>query len=314
MAGFNRAMPVSSAGQAAFVCLATGAYLLMAGQGILLTCDCVSLEKREGTLGLLFLTDLSGFDIIAGKMVAQVSRSLYCLLAALPALGFCILLGGVAVGDFVMVALGLLNTLFYFAALGLLISVCVWSEWTAMTWGGVALLVLGILLPMLCAMCSSAAYLVWVPVGALLAAPSFPSGLSPSSPTACLLIPHAMGWLFIGAASWLVPRSWTPATNVRPLRRITAMRQTWPPLCVPTPWLSEPAKPLFTTALLAIIFAVVPGAALLGPSWMTAPAAPICDSPFALCPEISGGIAIRADVGRYAAERRTGDPAHHAVR
>jgi len=31
--------------------------------GVFLTSDCLSEEKREGTLGLLFLTDLKGFDI-----------------------------------------------------------------------------------------------------------------------------------------------------------------------------------------------------------------------------------------------------------
>ena len=33
-------------------------YVLIAGA--LVTCDCLSEEKREGTLGLLFLTDLKG--------------------------------------------------------------------------------------------------------------------------------------------------------------------------------------------------------------------------------------------------------------
>ena len=148
-AGFNRMMSAASAGQAAFGLLAGAAYVLLAAQGMLLTCDCVSLEKREGTLGLLFLTDLNGFDIVAGKLAAQVSRSLYCLMAAFPAFGFCIILGGVGLGDLVMVALGLLNTLFFFAALGILISASVWRERAAAAWGGLALLVLGVLLPIL---------------------------------------------------------------------------------------------------------------------------------------------------------------------
>src|SRR4051794_28693414 len=32
------------------------------------TADAISSEKRNGTLGLLFLTDLKGIDIIAGKL------------------------------------------------------------------------------------------------------------------------------------------------------------------------------------------------------------------------------------------------------
>src|SRR5690348_11954001 len=34
------------------------------------TADCLSEEKREGTLGLLFLTDLKGYDIVLGKLAA----------------------------------------------------------------------------------------------------------------------------------------------------------------------------------------------------------------------------------------------------
>ena len=42
------------------------AYTLMAG--VSLTADCLREEKREGTLGLLFLTDLKGYDVVLGKL------------------------------------------------------------------------------------------------------------------------------------------------------------------------------------------------------------------------------------------------------
>src|SRR5215204_2700353 len=38
--------------------------------GVFLTSDCVSAEKREGTLGLLFLTELKAYDIVCGKLIA----------------------------------------------------------------------------------------------------------------------------------------------------------------------------------------------------------------------------------------------------
>ena len=41
-----------------WMCLVTG---LCAG--LFFTSDCLSEEKREGTLGLLFLTDLRGYDV-----------------------------------------------------------------------------------------------------------------------------------------------------------------------------------------------------------------------------------------------------------
>src|SRR5882724_9517700 len=38
--------------------------------GAFQTADCLSSEKREGTLGLLFLTDLKGYDVVLGKLVS----------------------------------------------------------------------------------------------------------------------------------------------------------------------------------------------------------------------------------------------------
>jgi ABC-type transport system involved in multi-copper enzyme maturation permease subunit len=61
----------------------------------LMTADCVSREKREGTLGLLFLTPLTVFDVIAGKATIHVLRALTLYLAALPLMGLPLFLGGV---------------------------------------------------------------------------------------------------------------------------------------------------------------------------------------------------------------------------
>src|SRR5271165_6742588 len=55
-----------------FGVLALGFCLLA---GIFLTADCLSEEKREGTLGLLFLTDLRGYDVVLGKLMATSVHS-----------------------------------------------------------------------------------------------------------------------------------------------------------------------------------------------------------------------------------------------
>jgi len=65
----------------------------------MMTADCVSREKREGTLGLLFLTPLSMLDVIAGKAALHVLRALTLFLAALPVLGLPLVLGGVSWPD-----------------------------------------------------------------------------------------------------------------------------------------------------------------------------------------------------------------------
>src|SRR5688572_25205409 len=63
--------------------------------GVRYTSDCLSEERREGTLGLLFLTDLSGWDIVAGKIAARGLRAVYNLLAIFPILALTLFLGGV---------------------------------------------------------------------------------------------------------------------------------------------------------------------------------------------------------------------------
>src|SRR5213592_2219351 len=50
------------------------------------TADCLSQEKREGTLGLLFLTDLRPYDVVLGKLMATSLNSIYGLLAIFPPL------------------------------------------------------------------------------------------------------------------------------------------------------------------------------------------------------------------------------------
>jgi ABC-type transport system involved in cytochrome c biogenesis permease component len=62
----------------------------------LMTADCISRERREGTLGLLFLTPLTPLDVILGKSCVHILRVLTLLVAALPILGMPFVLGGVA--------------------------------------------------------------------------------------------------------------------------------------------------------------------------------------------------------------------------
>ena len=69
-----------------------------------LTADCISREKREGTLGLLFLTPLRPFSIILAKSCVHMIRALGILLAGLPALAVPILLGGVSGAELIRAA------------------------------------------------------------------------------------------------------------------------------------------------------------------------------------------------------------------
>src|SRR6266571_8100124 len=68
--------------------------------GLFFTTDCLSEEKREGTLGFLFLTDLRGYDVVLGKLLATSLRGFYALLAIFPVLAVTQLMGGVEATQF----------------------------------------------------------------------------------------------------------------------------------------------------------------------------------------------------------------------
>src|SRR6266576_2729857 len=84
--------------------------------GVFLTADCLSEEKREGTLGLLFLTDLKGYDVVVGKVLAIT-----------------LTMGGVTAGEFWRMTLVFLNTLFFSLSVGMLVSSVSHQEHQAMT-------------------------------------------------------------------------------------------------------------------------------------------------------------------------------------
>jgi ABC-type transport system involved in multi-copper enzyme maturation permease subunit len=91
-------------------------------EGVRKTADCLSEEKREGTLGLLFLTDLKGYDVVFGKLAATSLNSFYGLVAILPVLALPLLLGGVTPGEYWRVVLALLNILFFSLCAGICVS------------------------------------------------------------------------------------------------------------------------------------------------------------------------------------------------
>lgn len=107
-----------SAGQWAYSFLLWLAGPLVVAAG-LLTADALTAERREGTLGLLFLTDLRGYDIVLGKLASHGLGALYALLALAPALTVTLLAGGVTGGEILRATFGLLALLGFALAAGL---------------------------------------------------------------------------------------------------------------------------------------------------------------------------------------------------
>lgn len=123
------------------------AYSLLSGA--VLTSDCVSREKREGTLGLLFLTDLKAIDIVAGNLSATSIKAFCGLLAIFPVLGLSLLMGGVEFGYFLRVLLVLMNTMFFSLAFGLLVSTFNRRQFAAVGWTTFGLVVVGHTVPLI---------------------------------------------------------------------------------------------------------------------------------------------------------------------
>lgn len=106
-------------GKALFDSLSALVFVFCLVEGVRQTADCLSQEKRDGTLGLLFLTDLSGFDVVLGKLAAASLGSFYALLAVFPAMAAALPAGGLTAGEFWRTQLVLLDTLFFALACGL---------------------------------------------------------------------------------------------------------------------------------------------------------------------------------------------------
>lgn len=104
-----------------------------------MTADCISREKREGTLGLLFLTPLTKLDVILGKAAANILRATTIVIAAVPLMTLPLVLGGVSWLQILAaltalataLLLGIAAGLFSSAKGGSTMQVIVWAELNA---------------------------------------------------------------------------------------------------------------------------------------------------------------------------------------
>jgi ABC-type transport system involved in multi-copper enzyme maturation permease subunit len=116
----------------------------------LLTADCLSRERREGTLGLLFLTPLRAHGIVVAKGLAHGLRAVSLWLAVLPVLTIPFLLGGVSWSQALLSVLVNFSAICWALAAGLLASA--WNRaWTRALLGAVLLALLFLLALGICA-------------------------------------------------------------------------------------------------------------------------------------------------------------------
>ncbi|HLH56288.1 MAG TPA: ABC transporter permease [Verrucomicrobiae bacterium] len=95
------------------------------------TADCISGERREGTLGLLFLSNLNSVEVILGKLCSSALSSVYGLLAIFPMLALPLLMGGITFGNLGRTMLALLEGILCALAAGFLASVISRKHFTA---------------------------------------------------------------------------------------------------------------------------------------------------------------------------------------
>ena len=219
-----------SAGQLEFASLKWLTFVFACATGVFFTADSLSEEKREGTLGLLFLTDLHGHDVVLGKLVSHSLRAFYGVLAVLPALGLTLLVGGVTGLEFARASLVICNTLFFSLALGLLVSSLSRDAIKAMTTAFLAAFFLLLGLPWI-----DLAIARWKPANFIprlsIASPGYlfrvTDATRPVEFWRWLGIQHGLAWIFLAIASFRTPRSWqekSAGTDLRDMGLFRRMR------------------------------------------------------------------------------------------
>jgi ABC-type transport system involved in multi-copper enzyme maturation permease subunit len=215
-------------GAVLFAVVGTIVFLYAAFAGPLATCDCLSEEKREGTLGLLFLTDLKGRDVVLGKLAATSLNVFYGMLAVLPMLAIPFVLGGVTHAEMLRVVLVSINLMFFFLSIGLFVSsLCRRDNWAL---GSSVLIALALVLggPL-----ASQIPRFPLPKAALFSSPACAcflafdelynaKGVIPKPSTMFwgnVTLTHLYAWVFFWLACWIVPRSWRDAEVGKRTRR-----------------------------------------------------------------------------------------------
>ena len=135
-------------GRGLFTILTGLALVLALFSGTLLTADCLSREKREGTLGFLFLTDLSGWDVVFGKFAGLALVPLQGVLAVFPMVAISVFLGGVTEGEFWRTLWVLVTAVCVSLALGMWVSSRV-TDGRLTAWGSFLLMIVWVLGPVL---------------------------------------------------------------------------------------------------------------------------------------------------------------------
>jgi ABC-type transport system involved in multi-copper enzyme maturation permease subunit len=229
----SRGFGAGAAGKQMFLMLAWMAFAFCLLEGARCAADVISREKREGTLGFLILTELSGFEVVLGKFAAVSVTSFYALLALYPAMALALPAGGLTAGEFWRTQAALLDTLFLAVAAGLWVSARSQDDTRALL-GTIGLLSALVLLPAVIGL--SPPFNEWLnpsPGVVLSMADASSYGLAPSRFWGSLILMHALAWALLIMAGRSISVSWrsesSESTGARQERQPEPAGFTIPP-------------------------------------------------------------------------------------
>jgi hypothetical protein len=228
-------LPATKTGRYIFEGLSGLLFLYCLGHGRRSTADCLSQEKREGTLGLLFLTDLKGADIVLGKLTATSVRGFYALLAVFPVLAIPLLLGGITQGEFWRMVLVLIHTFLLSLAIGMFGSVLSRDHRRAMA---ANLLLLMLLIGAPPALANAIAYAFpkhplvrelyfTCPVYTFYLTDDKLYKLTPEHFWGSLAVIHCLTWALLAGASWRLPSAWQDRPQLAKKGAARTFREMW---------------------------------------------------------------------------------------
>lgn len=199
--------------------------------GPALTADTVNEERNNGTLGLLFLTNLPAISLSLGKLIAHGLLALYSIVSIIPVMALPVLLGGTDAKSLAKTALVLSGTLILSLIVGMFASTVCRKPWVAAALALfiLALLVLGIPLACLILRLNHRADLsAWLellsPSYSLLMARPSAVMLSTNHLWPALGVQVILALSFFGLINFLLPRVWQEG---RPGRIAPLLHSTW---------------------------------------------------------------------------------------
>lgn len=211
-------------------------YCLVAG--VRLTFDCVSQEKRDGTLGFLFLTPLRGHDVILGKLFAKGVIPAHTMMVLVPLVWLVSLVGGIGAAELFYTVVAFGNTLFFSLAVGITASTFLRDRRRCEVIASMSAFVLFFgILPLIDAgiisLFTGTSGFWWLgsaPAGVfanrvdMLANPAFSIGTGVQTALIANAVMHLVSWGLIAISSWWVPRSWQerPPSGTR-----LSLREWW---------------------------------------------------------------------------------------